>query len=230
MSSVSNTQEFINFVANAEGRDKFGKFIQFFARFLSDAARKFLGNEELGKQFENFWRCMLDARRMQWFGKSLTEWKTVCATLDNKSLSSEVRICHALARFGFCIRWAIENFMILYKINFLTGRKWQDLNKKAKRIWMAAIFCGIASEGFKYRAACDNDDESGKTKSCFNTLAHVGDMAVPLVIGFDFPLSDLVVGLGHMIAAAVQSYNIFQGTKSKPKEKQETDPSSPKVK
>merc|ERR1712112_646764 len=134
---------------------------------------------------------------------------------------------HLLNGRLFAPHWT-TNRCLLRSASFM-HLAWQDLNKKAKRIWMAAIFCGIASEGFKYRAACDNDDESGKTKSCFNTLAHVGDMAVPLVIGFDFPLSDGVVGLGRMIAASVQSYNIFQGTKSKPKEK-ETDPSSPKAK
>eukprot|EP00397_Hematodinium_sp_SG-2012_P042588 GEMP01047144.1.p1 GENE.GEMP01047144.1~~GEMP01047144.1.p1 ORF type:complete len:216 (+),score=38.57 GEMP01047144.1:35-682(+) len=210
-------EEFLNFVGNAEGRDKFGKFIQFLARWYSDVARKVFDNVELGQQCENFWRAMLDGRRLQWFGKSLAEWKTVRATLDNKGLSPEVRTLHALARFGFCLRWAVENVMILYKLKVLTGVKWQDLNKKAKRIWMASIICGILSECCKFSQACTKDDDAAKKKAAVTTICHIGDMGVPLAIGFDVALSDGVIGFGHMVAASIQSYNIFQNTRSKKK-------------
>jgi len=207
--------QFLEFVGKAEGRDKFGKLIQFIARFWCDVARKGLGQEEFGQQCEFFWRQMLDARRMQWFGKSFAEWKTVMTTLDNKSLQPEVRVLHAAARFLFCIRWAIENVMILYKIKALTGRKWQDLNRTAKRVWSAAIICGIATEICKMKRHLENSDSAGQKKAAITIVQHCGDACVPLVIGYDVPLSDGVVGFGHAVAASIQSYNLWPAAKKK---------------
>ncbi len=90
--------------------------IQFIARCLSGIARDHLGQKELGQQLENFWRAMLDARRMHWFGKSFAELRTVESTLDTFSLPPEVRYAHACARFFFALRWAIENCFILIKL------------------------------------------------------------------------------------------------------------------
>lgn len=202
-------KQYLTFITKSEGRDKFGKMLQFFARFLSDVFRKALGNEDMGKRLEIFWRTMLDARRMQWFGKSLQEWKTVTDTLENKGMSSEIRVLHAASRFLFACRWAIENVMILYKIGVLTGIKWQEFNVKAKRVWMAALGCGMLTEIIRYKQASDKDDSAAKKKACVTMLQHFGDSMVPWVIGFQVDLSDGVVGAGHCIAGAIQSYNLW---------------------
>jgi len=220
-------KSYLTFITKSEGRDKFGKLLQFFARFMSDVFRKAFGNEDIGKRLEIFWRIMLDARRMQWFGKSVQEWNTVLTTLNSKGLSAEVRALHATSRFLFACRWAIENVMILYKIGVLSGTKWQDINVKAKRVWMAALGVGMITEIVKFKQANEKDDDAAKKKAAVTMLQHCGDTMVPWVIGFQVDLSDGVVGAGHFIAGAIQSYNLWPAA-APPAAEEKCPPSSNK--
>lgn len=97
--------------------------LQFFARCLSGLLREnpafsalASDSENFAARLEAFWRGMLDARRLHWFGKSLAELRTVETTLATLSLPMEVRYAHAMARLGFAVRWAIENAFILVKL------------------------------------------------------------------------------------------------------------------
>lgn len=207
---------FLDFLAKAEGRDKFGKTIQFIARCLSGIARDQLGYKELGTQLENFWRAMLDARRLHWFGKSFAELRTVESTLETVSLPVEVRYAHATARFFFALRWAIENVFILIKLKVVNSSvPWMTFNKWAKRCWTVSIVAGLATECLKLRRIANDTDLSAEKKKtqrnkCLQTLVcHLGDTGVPAVIAWDFKWSDARVGFLHTIAALIQSSNLY---------------------
>lgn len=212
-------ERMLEFLRMAEGRDKFGKVFQFIFRMLAGILKSH-GDTETAKRFEGFWRAMLDARRLHWFGKSVLELKQVHAALSTNNSPQEIRLCHAASRFCFGLRWAVENVMILCKVGLLRTFQWQDLNRIAKRFWSAALAFGLATEFLKLRAvwkdASSNErsipqERAQKLKLDYlkTIVQHLGDSAVPLVIGWDANLGDAQVGFMHTIAGLIQSYNLF---------------------
>ncbi|CAD7955282.1 unnamed protein product [Amoebophrya sp. A25] len=157
------------FLGNAEGRDKIGKLVQFFARFLEGFLQEgggsvLLGGEEGAKpycqQLNKLWNGLQAARCWSWMGKSIIEWRTDIQTYESKTMAQEVKMLHMTARFFFAARWFFENFMILVKEKALMPRAQggllplpdaATLNKVAKRFWLAAIVTAICTEMAKLR-------------------------------------------------------------------------------
>eukprot|EP00392_Amoebophrya_sp_AT5.2_P005205 g5214.t1 len=86
------------FLGNAEGRDKIGKIVQFFARFLDGFFREGPGAALAGEaavpycnQLRALWNGLQTARCWAWMGKSLIEWKTDIQTFESKAMDREVK-------------------------------------------------------------------------------------------------------------------------------------------
>lgn len=232
----------LEFLNNAEARDKFAKILQFLARFLAGFFRDVFGNENLGLRCEHAWRAVLDARRVGWLLKFLAEAKTVSDTIADTKSPGEVRLMHVLARGSFLLRWCLENAMNFYRLEILKGRDWRWLNKWAKRMWASAIFFGILTELCKLkrlygRGAASwggrggeeggrheegQEDHRKKTEAahqatrnrCLQMLAcHFGDMGVPAFIGFERNWSDMRIGAGHLVSAVIQCKNLWPAAK-----------------
>mmetsp|Transcript_26256 Transcript_26256/g.66212 ORF Transcript_26256/g.66212 Transcript_26256/m.66212 type:complete len:287 (-) Transcript_26256:784-1644(-) len=155
------------FLGNAEGRDKIGKIVQFFARFLDGFFREGPGAALAGEaavpycnQLRALWNGLQTARCWAWMGKSLIEWKTDIQTFESKAMDREVKYLHMAARFFFACRWFFENFMLLVKEKvllpqakggFLPLPEAAVLNKYAKKFWLSAIVTSVVCECAKLR-------------------------------------------------------------------------------
>eukprot|EP00391_Amoebophrya_sp_Ameob2_P014109 CAMPEP_0178999858 /NCGR_PEP_ID=MMETSP0795-20121207/10331_1 /TAXON_ID=88552 /ORGANISM="Amoebophrya sp., Strain Ameob2" /LENGTH=288 /DNA_ID=CAMNT_0020692753 /DNA_START=136 /DNA_END=1002 /DNA_ORIENTATION=+ len=156
------------FLGNAEGRDKIGKLVQFFARFLDGFFREGPGRRMLSEeqavaycnQLRQLWNGLQTARCWSWMGKSIIEWKTDIQTYENRVMPAEVKYLHMAARFFFAGRWFFENWMILVKEKCLLPRSkggylplpdFPVLNRWAKRFWLAALSTAVLCECAKLR-------------------------------------------------------------------------------
>eukprot|EP00392_Amoebophrya_sp_AT5.2_P017231 g17560.t1 len=202
---------FLDFLSRSEGRDKFGKVAQFFARFLAAVAFE---REWDVSRLDAFWKAMLDARRMHWFGKSMMELRTVQQTLGTVTLPTSIR----------------ENLMILTKIGAVKhGQDWRGLAVRCARFWGVALAFGILTELCKlqrvWKTSGISSDESAHLsavqrksirRQCLRTiLCHLGDLGIPLTRGFGVPLRERELALMHFSAAIIQSWNLYPTRQSR---------------
>jgi hypothetical protein len=148
----------------AEGRDKFGKFVQYGARFLMYHALQSDPKSDFGIRMRGLFGLIRDARKLSRLLKTLNEYKKLMEILAAPSPAHH-KALEALSRIGFGAYWFFDNVSWMSKGKVLKYNE-KDASWWGGLGWFIGTLCSVLIaavklyEGFQKEASLTKTLES----------------------------------------------------------------------
>jgi hypothetical protein len=220
----------VAFLEDSNGRDKFGKAIQYGARFLMWYHLRSDPKSDMGKRFQGLFQLTRDARKLPRLLKVLNEIKNIRGFVQKGGDATEQTL-NIVSKAGFGMYWTFDNLDYLKKAKFYEVTA-VDISYWAMFGWTVGLVASILGHLRKIRAlnaeeatllaSAEAEEKAAKdrlrtlraerTKAMVNMIGNLGDLVVSSngiklpknVLGFDF--NDGLVGVGGFVSAIISGY------------------------
>jgi hypothetical protein len=130
---------FVKFFSNEQGRDKFNKFVQYYARYMMARNLQADPKSEVGLKYKALFALFRDARKLDRLFKGAYEYDKLVDILKNPDPVQ--KYVGALGRVGFAAYWTFDNLAYLSTTKFVQPR--EEFAKYSFYGWWVGLACNL---------------------------------------------------------------------------------------